>query len=490
MVKHALERFSIHINNEEESQSKRSTTAIQLHALEEQIKSAFIVRDKVLAAQTGCHIAQLPAELLAEVFSYLVLTKQSRIFVLTATCRHWRAFCLNTPALWHTLHMTDDKRARKRAEALIVRSNGYIRNLIIDDMSHESILTSIEPLLNIHWEMLCSLIINLPPLANWDKIRAALTKASGLSYLPKLQTVEITRPLEQRLNRATPHSLSLSGITYEVGPKPHENDAICFSPIRNVVLRSLTPSSQAYAYWTSLSTLTIDAGLQSFPAEQIIEILARNPNLRVLFLNMFYTPRNFPPLHPYIELLQLEELTLGTRSTAILQLLKCPTLRTLHFMKMGNEASLGSHLDRLAHRSDCLTRLEHLRIEEYAITDPEALLSFIRARHGLRRLAITSTSTGVDFISRGLVDACPLIEHIDFSHCSDVRTSPLIKLVKAHLPDSALDTGDGLLQPLPLNTLIVDGCTHIEADTIPWFRNHVKDFRCQYMSKKEASYKR
>ncbi|KAA1469888.1 hypothetical protein DENSPDRAFT_773822 [Dentipellis sp. KUC8613] len=118
--------------------------------------------------------------------------------------------------------------------------------------------------------------------------------------------------------------------------------------------------------------------------------------------------------------------------------------------------------------------------------------------------------------SSSLPVACPSLRHVDLSQCSDLTAGPIVRMVSARLkllsgeptadaesssksaqspgPADGVDDQTVLLSEPPriskIETLIIDGCQQIEADTLPWLRQSVPILSCVYLTKKEASRKR
>ncbi|TFY80930.1 hypothetical protein EWM64_g3082 [Hericium alpestre] len=132
-------------------------------------------------------------------------------------------------------------------------------------------------------------------------------------------------------------------------------------------------------------------------------------------------------------------------------------------------------------------------------------------KYGLANLSTSSLAL--------LPITCPSLTHVDLSNCQDLTTGPVLRMVSSRIklapsvPDekpaitprsadadlSMLDASDAVagssldaLSPTvkQIQTLLVDGCPRIEAETLPWLRSHVPVFSCKYISKKEATEKR
>jgi hypothetical protein len=106
-----------------------------------------------------------------------------------------------------------------------------------------------------------------------------------------------------------------------------------------------------------------------------------------------------------------------------------------------------------------------------------------------------SLADGSDASNPQATQICPSLVHVNLSDCPDVRTGPLVRLVKSRLhiatAEACLGEGSGAEAPLSqpvaeIASLKVDGCQHIEADVLPWLRGKVKVFSCVYMTKMEA----
>lgn len=76
---------------------------------------------------------------------------------------------------------------------------------------------------------------------------------------------------------------------------------------------------------------------------------------------------------------------------------------------------------------------------------------------------------------------CPSLTHLNLTHCPEVKTGPLVRLVKSRLAQPEMTR---------IVYLTVDGCDHVEADWVKWFREKVPNFSCVYLTKKAATYRR
>jgi hypothetical protein len=88
---------------------------------------------------------------------------------------------------------------------------------------------------------------------------------------------------------------------------------------------------------------------------------------------------------------------------------------------------------------------------------------------------------------------CPSLEVLDLSGSPNVRTGPVMRIVKERLGLAASQDGGAYRLPGEesdqnvscIQTLKVDECPLIEADILPWFRKNVPKFSCRYATTKE-----
>jgi len=105
---------------------------------------------------------------------------------------------------------------------------------------------------------------------------------------------------------------------------------------------------------------------------------------------------------------------------------------------------------------------------------------------------LTSESRG--HVPTELPILCPSLTVLDLSGSPNLRTGPVMRLVRERLGLAA--SQDGGKYRLPgqdsdqrvscIRTLKIDECPHIEAEILPWFRKNVPQFSCRYAAEKRG----
>lgn len=83
---------------------------------------------------------------------------------------------------------------------------------------------------------------------------------------------------------------------------------------------------------------------------------------------------------------------------------------------------------------------------------------------------------------------CPALSVLDLSQSANLKTGPVMRIVKERIALEASQDGgryqlpgqDGDRAVSRIRFLKVDECPHIEAEILPWFRNNVQHFSCRY----------
>ncbi|KAH9042062.1 hypothetical protein EDB85DRAFT_1886081 [Lactarius pseudohatsudake] len=97
------------------------------------------------------------------------------------------------------------------------------------------------------------------------------------------------------------------------------------------------------------------------------------------------------------------------------------------------------------------------------------------------------TSEDPTLIPTELPILCPALSVLDLSQSADLKTGPVMRIVKERIALAASQDGgcqlpgqDGNRGVSCIQALSVDECPHIEADMLPWFRKNVPKFSCRY----------
>lgn len=140
--------------------------------------------------------------------------------------------------------------------------------------------------------------------------------------------------------------------------------------------------------------------------------------------------------------------------------------------------------------------------------DGGSLIALLRSLPTLERLEVNHCGDNIDRaivpLSVSPTTICPRLQHIDFSSCPKVRGVTIRDLVRSRMPQpslsdaaalpdgnipstaSALTNSEPLTHVLPIKTLVLDNCSSIPSDLLPWLRRNVPRFSCIYETKAQA----
>ncbi|KAH9937265.1 uncharacterized protein B0H18DRAFT_950178 [Fomitopsis serialis] len=484
MIKLALERVSA-------DDSKRRA---ELEALQCQILQG-VDEQRELTSRTSYHFGQLPLELAADIFTSALTEDHARVVVLAQVCKNWRLIITNTPHLWNNLVLSKQSPVKK-AKAWSTRSRGRIVHLTLRE-SLKGTPWALDELQDLSLESLRTLRLADFPLG------------AVRQRLPNL-TSDVLRTLDV---------LDVDNRT-EAGPVTW----LWTDP--SMAVRSLSVYFAVFdwaslvTYFPRLEHFTFKAPLVDIPLSALSDFLRAHVGLRSLSLGIMdfvyhrAPDREQPPVHlPHLERLEIEYHDFAM--SFMFPLLHLPTLRSLNISR--GVHAIDTSLQHLI-TSGAGKSLRELRISLCAVSagrvvdllhEAEALevlelryLGGNQANTILHALSEQPKSPprGHDTeISKGdgagtSTVLCPSLSYLDFSHCPDVKSGPLMALVKARLSstdsDGQVDVAAASTQPAPIDTLIVDGCPSVEIDILPWLRSKVRRVSCVYMSKKDAKWRR
>ncbi|KAG6915151.1 hypothetical protein DXG01_013046 [Tephrocybe rancida] len=468
------------------------------------------LRDEILGAQeaevkrvrlTQNQTSKLPVELLNEVMSYVVWDDAPALIRFLRVCGFWRNVALTTPVLWDTLILTTKSPMRKLS-LWIKQSKCRIRELHIREDAAAHADWPFSELADIHWDQVrvCSSV-------SWDLAGYIKKQKLGNAALASLKEFEMIEPKICRV-RASPE---LFPLLQKAGVRSLSFNTSYFS------------WKQVSEHLTSLRLLNV-VGCSTDPA-YLLHALKANRRLQTIkILDRFhYNYVSKPPLSlHYLTHLEL----MGSHASSLVESLSTPNLNTL--ILKGSRESLDRAFKAL-HRSRCTKHLTHLVVEQSTI-DPAILKRFLESAVSLARLELTALNKCANIIVEALAGPiffprqhktspsqhvvlpagtgdtpilCPALMYLAVSQCPDIRTGPLVRLVKSRKSTAAAvaaeaeeieDASDVPPPPPPqkcarITTLIMDECEHIEAQWLPWFRDNVQTVSCQYQSKMKSKWR-
>lgn len=481
-------------------------------------------------------IHKLPIELLSEIFLLASFDAPPVPVQLSHVCSHWRAVTLSLPSLWRVLILSKSKPAQK-AKAWLQRSHGCVFELCLKSGLSQGMVGPIHV-------MMQSLDLGRQVLAEmqslqWERLRhctlgdrtsytffSALWESGRGESLKNLQSLDISESSETLWPQRR-HWLLQDGADSDI-------DAGDDAPSRyNLGLTSLTLRGAAPNWDVMLPHVCKLVSLELYDQPREVtglrEALHDNPKLERLIIHAnpsaptLRTPTLLPNTIPLIHCQHLHHLELSDISDVapLTQRIDFPALRTLRLS--GSYA--GFTFNILSQSPSSLANLQELSLRRCAVDARNVIRTLLNARH-LHTFCLSHTDIDVNEIVNVLTEApsanyhrynpsnsptsapdlpvaCPSLKNVDLTQSEKLGTGPLVRLVSSRIKlaassstgsvDATEDTADGNSQPVEvarIQTLIVNECPRIEADSLPWLRNNVPTFSCRYMSKKEASRKR
>lgn len=395
----------------------------------------------------GCHIGTLPVEVLSEIFAYMLANDADAPLRVGAVCKHWRHA---TSDLWTRLRLgfyKPDAKAEhwlkmsnRRVDELM--TNGWSATAVYNERQAAGDLVSLRKLrLDFDaptpgTDVMPDLLLDGPPAL--QELHLTVTNAivtfadEHLALLSHLQHLRLDVPFVQ----------------FMVVPAMSE-------------LRSLHVHGRL--------SIAVDPSFH----DALGLLLRSSPLLRSLYLcDGMVDPR--PTAIETIPLQFLASIHLSSlASSPVLNALHVPSLERLVLTQVGSAIVA---LQRF--RASDLANLRELRLAGVADSSPQ-LLPFLLAMPRLAVLQVSRSTADVGQLVDGLALSTLALEEVDFSHCTRLTGGPLVRLVKARIPD-------GEEQMSRLRVMTIDGCPLVEPDVLPWLRSKVARFSCVYITRKEA----
>ncbi|KAI0654212.1 hypothetical protein C8Q70DRAFT_534131 [Cubamyces menziesii] len=499
MVELALERLPLDQSRQREDMA----------ALRGQIDTAQDAARKVLS-QRAYHFGKLPVEIAATMFSMVLEEDHAYVVVLAQVCKNWRTTILGIPAFWETL-VLGKNRAKRKVKLWRERARDRFRHLtMLETFTESDFRPTLQELSAVTWSILRVLEFHG---SHWNAIR---------SQLPSLDSTVFA---------------SLDSLTLQF--PPIQSVRLCLDDTPAFAWRHLRlanayilDSSDLAKRIAKLESLAIDNCPVGVQWNSFLHILHRNPNIaRLEFANTnpaltqtIPEDEEEPPsviTLPHVARIDIK--SSDVLANDLLPRLITPSLDALH---------IAMHRQRL---DRCMTwlaagqasRLTSLSIQRSPIT-ATALIDVLMAASALESLQVTHVCEVAPRILKFLATPievaapsptqddegirgdgganepvrrvpCPVLRHIDLSHCTDLSASPLIALVKSRLSEAQspvveVDDSEGAQssspQVHPLESINIDGCPNVDADVLPWLRAKVPSVSCVYLTKKNAAWKR
>lgn len=428
------------------------------------------------------HFGQLPTEIVAEIFHVLISEDQAKLLTLLHVCKRWRDIVWHTPPLWDTLTITHRHPTQKVA-LWVRRSNGKIRELQVRADVRRNLDWSFNSLRGLQWDRLRVCKIEVWDLAQYLE---SISMSHIISTLEDLQIDDTSNPYSDRGRYfCDKHSL-----------------------------KALTMKHCSFSWdllSTSVENLTYLAAHNCQGGTGMFHALEANPNLEHLIIESCYisSPPTVSSDRTSLPLSKLSHLQVeGAGASVILERLSFQHLQVLCVRRA--TGSLDRGLDDVKGRG--LTNLTELCVSRCAVT-PSILLSLLRHTLLLEKLELSylsntvnqvidamtslfpiSSTSGLALENSGGIQVttmCPSLAHLNISYSPDIKTGPLVRLIRSRLPNAEGTSCDVNTHSITkLDSLTVDGCPLIDPDWLPWFRKHVQAFSCVFLTKKNAAWKR
>lgn len=432
----------------------------------------FALKNEISAAQddyikrTTNHWAHLPVELFAEICQMLVDDDSNQVLPLSQVCKDWRTVVWSSPHLWTTL-VLGRSRPRTKARRWIKLSNGNIHTLKVQSSACEKAGWDGEGLEGLRWEKLrvCKLDnwdirkfhksqADLAPLSSFIHYEYRSTNYSGVVTLP----FDVTWPLQH---------IHISNVIMPV--------AMVDMSEKNILTLSLHsvegPGAHRIKLPQTLESFDVDK-----PAMWIDELPSEFPNLRhlkmrraSLWIEDFLTV----PM-PRLESLEIEGCS-GNISSALAYLGSNSSglLTSLVLKSIPLSSQDCAHLIALLRTNPSITTL-HLSRSQGLVSVVEALAS--PSQPSKPQDPPTDSAEQPTIL-------CPMLTHLDLSHCNGMTTGPLVQLIRHRTALAAAGNGK------KISSLIVDGCDQLDVAWLPWFRSNVEQFNCTLWTKKSGKFR-
>lgn len=527
MAELALERLDINnvgrraeinkLKGEAERAKKRATTTAVTRAL----RKAGTSNRTLMPPQY--YFGILPVELVDEVFQYVVDADPPSLLKLLRINKQWRYTAWNTPALWHTIILTHRKPVKK-SRLWIKQSRGRIRDLRIGAGVTSDLDWNFSAFEGIQWGWLRHCVVENWDLAHYLEQHFHREGIRQASLSPKQEVVE------DRLKSLTP------GSEDEQPPKQVDEKTTILRELTTVNIAGCSINSFLVenAKWEHLTlrltplpcaraseclhNLT-SLNLNTWASGDILAVFRSNPNLQSIILNfplpaISLTSASSEPI--ILDQLTHLELVNYIGTPDFLSNLICSKLRVLKMQDLSmqiDEALV--HLARRVAPKD----LEDLILQRVSMS-PVSLVELLKITPKLRELEVKQTIGVSNMLVEALATSslggegmmCPNLKSINLASSSDLKTGPIVRLVKQRNSTPLEELGNAtdlnvtipnastsnMMPALPIiprqggqtglekiDTLILNECPLINAEWLTFLRGRVPHFECTYIKKRK-----
>ena len=472
------------------------------------------LRHHLEAPRPKCHVSSVPVELLLKFFKL-----SNNPDIISHVCHRWRDVTHSQPALWRNLVLTaPPESALRKINKWRKQSSGWIAELSIRKSLGATLFPSgVGSLYGTQHEtseMYTDIVAALRQLDLTKLKECHMQDVATGQFLPALDGgMGFVNNLATLSSRCECHLYEASQF---------ECDTLSWQSLRTLSLVSVRCN------WVELSIsmhhLTsfeykIHIGVIDF--SRFHEFLRANISLEKLVIEIITEPTvpfnetnilYFPdtPLEP-LTLSHLHHLELkgivpfhikhGNFSLPSLRILRIPSLKDAvselssliedegtSFAELVEFTTRGRLIGR-QNLSSILLRAPKLEI--LRCTDIDSVVA-----ESLSKLCVAllqdpaSTEDPGKLVPVQLPVLCPALRVLDFSWSLQLKTDPVVQIIKERTALAASQGGtyqlpglDGKQKVSRIQMLKVDGCRHIEQDKLPWLQENVSEFSCRYHSK-------
>ncbi|GAV99898.1 f-box domain protein [Lentinula edodes] len=398
----------------------------------------------------SCHVGMLPVELLSSIFQYMVEEEPVLVIKISRVCRHWRTVALGDAALWSTLVLSK-KDPNRKSKCWIQRSRGRIRELCLRRTLSDKVDWSLEKLGGIQWDY-----IRTCQLEDIDILKQ-LEKAGALHVISQLETLVIRDKLmDSREEFVSYLSDNLRHLTI---------DGALHVWLSDLQVHSLV----------SLETIRLG---ERFIGD-LFQLLTKNLSLQSLVVNSPFSAFSEYP-EAAITLAHLTVLDYCSGSTQLFKFLRLPSLQVISIQTCVQTKNVIQCL-----LDSGTSQLKSITFDSCAHLPASELIRILSTNPFVASLTLKKFGGGtvtpiLDMLGSS-EQLCPALTHLDLSSSSEISSHLLVQIVSSRITavvESLLNQNEETGRPRveKIHSLIVDGCTGIDSDTIPWFCERVPHF--------------
>lgn len=422
-----------------------------------------------------CHFSKLPVEIATAVFDMVIEESNTVMLRLMSVCRAWRELVVDTPAFWGRLTITGNSR-QKKIDTWLDRSRGRLSLLHLSETfdlnARPNTFRAVPPTF---WSNLRGLQLDHTRPSRTKKLPVGVTASLRIRIL-RVGDASHETGFDSNLEILDTSTLEEFSFSTTVGKLPSNFTQSC----KNVVRLHLKTPCLKYA--------------ELCP---VLESVCKLESLAIHRLIFIDNDLSLDCLEHLVHLRRLDiwGYHLQGRWSSLTRL---PKLEALTIANGDDNAKAGSE-----DRATSLT-LKELRFSGFRLSQSNVVrlleqcpsLSSLSIRGGDVVLRPGSGNPILDRLADTDNMVCPRLEHLEWCSSQTVKAGPVVRIIKARstaspdagTPSSADDQPSqapsfALDDTLPLRTLILDDCTLMDPEAIPWLRSKVPVFSCKVLKK-------